>query len=178
MRVFLFLVSTFCSIAVQAQTLTLAQCRQKYDKASGDETVCKSLIDGLKGVTVENDPVRYGYLGAAETIYAQFSSNLATKMNRFSSGKTKLEAAIAKDMKSIELRYLRYTVQSGCPSFLNYSSQMTDDKKFILDGLSALFKTDNVLYKKITAYFSQSKNLTAAERKRFDAITKNNSTTK
>ncbi|MGL4597164.1 MAG: hypothetical protein ACRCYO_06540 [Bacteroidia bacterium] len=178
MRVLIFLFALLHANMLSAQTLTLSQCRTKYEKASKDEAVCKSLIDGLKNVSVDKNPVLYGYLGAAETIYAQFSSNLSIKMSRFSAGKTKLEAAIVKDSKSIELRYLRFTVQSGCPAFLNYSGQLTQDKKVILDGLNAVFKTDNELYKKITAYLSQSKNLNAAEKKQFDALVKNNSTSK
>jgi hypothetical protein len=163
MRLLFFFV--LLTTSVSAQTLTLAQCREKFEKAATD---CKALIDGLKSVTVDKDPVLYGYLGAAETIYAQYSYNPYSKLSLFGSGQKKIEAAIAKKPDSIELRYLRFTVQSGAPSFLGYNTKLTDDKTKILAEIKALAASDADLHKRITAYLKQSTNVTAAEKKQLD----------
>ncbi|MFN8712821.1 MAG: hypothetical protein ACK5Z2_08200 [Bacteroidota bacterium] len=165
---FLLLISTVSF----AQTLgpALFQIRNKFENANKSEADCNTMLGSVRGNTLEKNPVYYGYLGAAETIHAQFSYNPYTKLSRFNSGKEKLEAAIAKQPQSMELRYLRFTVQSGAPSFLGYNTQIAGDKKFLLDGLKNLSVTDYDLYKRISGYLKQSVQLTAAEKQQLTAI--------
>lgn len=169
LRIVLLLLISTSSLA---QTLgpVLFQTRNKFENANKSEADCNLLLSAVKNYTLESNAVYYGYLGAAETIHAQFSMNPYTKLSRFNSGKEKLEAAIAKQPQSMELRYLRFTVQSGAPSFLGYNTQLAADKKFLLDGLRNLSATDYDLYKRIAAYLKQSTQLTAAEKQQLTTV--------
>ena len=49
-----------------------------------------------------------------------------------------LEKAIEFDQKNVELRFLRYTIQTNVPSFLNYSEDKERDKLFLVQSLNSL----------------------------------------
>jgi hypothetical protein len=49
-----------------------------------------------------------------------------------------LESAIKADQTNVELRFLRYTIQTNVPGFLNYSSDKNLDRTFITQSLARL----------------------------------------
>jgi hypothetical protein len=61
-----------------------------------------------------------------------------------------LESAIQADNANIELRFLRYTIQTSVPSFLNYSGEKKADKLFLSKSIPDL--KDQELKKIINAY--------------------------
>jgi hypothetical protein len=162
----------FLTLAAQAPSPTLLQVRNRFENASKGEALCETLLSTVRGHTAESNAVMYGYQGAGETIYAQFSANPYTKLSRFNTGKAKLEAALTKQPQSMELHYLRFTVQCGAPSFLGYNTQLAADKKFLLGGLSQLSANDYDLYCRIAKYLEQSTQLSAAEKQQLNAILK------
>lgn len=170
MRTVFFLFAFICTSVLYAQKISLQQARDQFEKAAQSEASCKMLIDNLSGVTAAKNPILYGYLGAAETIYAQFSYNPYTKLSRFNTGKGKLDAALLAKPDALELIYLRFTVQSGAPSFLGYNSQLSSDKKKLIDGLKPLSTSDYDLYKRISAYLKQSAQLDTVEKQRLTTI--------
>ncbi|MCA6364999.1 MAG: hypothetical protein IM638_18355 [Bacteroidetes bacterium] len=172
MRIAAMLLLLLTAVAAGAPSPTLLQVRNRFENASKGETLCESLLGMVRGHTVESNAVMHGYLGAGETIHAQFSANPYTKLSRFNSGKAKLEAAVTKQPQLMELRYLRFTVQCGAPSFLGYNTQLAADKKFLLEGLSQLSADDYDLYCRIAKYLEQSTQLSAAEKQQLAAILK------
>jgi hypothetical protein len=172
MRIAVIVFLLLMTVAATAPSPTLLQVRNRFENASKGETLCQTLLNSLSSHTLESNTLFYGYLGAGETIHAQFSVNPYTKLSRFNSGKAKLEAAVAKQPQSMELHYLRFTVQCGAPSFLGYNTQLAADKKFLLDGLKQLSADDYDLYSRIAKYLEQSPQLTAAEKQQLNAILK------
>ena len=61
--------------------------------------------------------------------------NPYTKLKLFNEGRVDLEIAIMKAPENIELIYLRFTVQSNCPDFLRYNSNIDADKEKLLLAL-------------------------------------------
>ncbi|MCU0434420.1 MAG: hypothetical protein MUC87_13285 [Bacteroidia bacterium] len=171
MRVIILLLSVL-ALAATPPSPTLVKVRINFESASKSESNCDALLASLRGHTLESNVVYYCYLGAAETIHAQYSSNPYTKLTRFNNGKAKIDAAVAKQNQSMELRYLRFTVQCGAPSFLGYNDEIAADKKFLLDGLKKLSADDNDLYTRIAKYLDQCEQLTAAEKQQLSAIKK------
>src|SRR5690606_3467593 len=113
--------------------------RDLFSKASVDEKANNELFDLTKSYSLSYAPIIYAYNAAAEMTLANHTMWPTAKFDYFSSGKSKLESAIKTYPSNVEMRYIRYCVQQGCPFFLNYSSNLSEDKKYVLANLD---KTD------------------------------------
>jgi len=135
MKKALFLI-VFIGLALSARAVDLEYLRKSFSKAVSDETLCKTIISKLSGNT--ESQVHRAYLGGFQTIWANHTYNPLTKWNTFSSGKANIEAAVKKDPKNVEIRFIRLSVQKNCPSFLGYSGNIASDKKFLKDNLNTI----------------------------------------
>jgi hypothetical protein len=75
-----------------------------------------------------------GYKGSAMAMLAGTKSGVQEKFSVFSEGKKELEAAIAMDPSSYELRFLRYAVQSEVPMIVGYKGNVKEDIDYLLQG--------------------------------------------
>ncbi|OJV51813.1 MAG: hypothetical protein BGO31_08450 [Bacteroidetes bacterium 43-16] len=129
------IIATILLSAVTSRVLALdlEYVRKSYEQAVKNEKLCSSLIEQLSGQT--NNVVYLGYLGAFQTIWANHTSNPLAKLNTFNKGKKHIEQAIKAAPDNVELRFIRLSIQVNCPDFLNYSSNIKEDKKFIKTNL-------------------------------------------
>ena len=67
-------------------------------------------------------------------------------MKNFRIGKDMLESAIKNDPESVELRFLRYSIQKNIPKFLSYSNNLEKDLKFVKDNISQIFNYEFRIY--------------------------------
>ena len=138
-----------------ANETSLAEIRSLYHKATTQEKFCKTLSQLQVPKNGINSSVIAGYKAAATIIMAKYSFNPATKISYFRKGQKMLEAAIFEDKKNVELRYLRFTIQTNAPSFLGYSSSIKADREFLTAALPSL--TDLTLKQMITRYLNKMK---------------------
>ncbi len=103
-----------------------------------------------------------GYQGMAYMIRANYSWNPYNKLSFFFKGRDLLDGAIEKDPTNIELRWLRFCVQTNAPSFLAYSGKTKEDKAIVLYGYSLL--KDGDLKERIKKYMNDPKYCTPQER--------------
>lgn len=141
--------------------LTLPEIRAMYIKANDHEKTCKEMIALLKPYDEVNNPLFMGYKAGANMVMAKHAMNPISKLSWFNKGKKMLEAAIRADAKDVELRCLRFGIQSNIPSFLNYKADIEKDKKFILQSYPKV--KDPVLKKNIVSYLTKWGDLTATE---------------
>ena len=158
--IFFFTVS-FSSASVPPPA-TLPEIRSMYLKANDHEKICKEMLALLKPYDESNNPLFLGYKAGANMIMAKHVKNPISKMSWFNKGKKMLEAAIKADTKDVELRCLRFGIQSNVPSFLNYKENINHDKKFILQSYPHV--KDPALKKNIISYMTKWGDLTAAEK--------------
>lgn len=141
-----------CFFGVQSTPLPLVKMRELFSTVSENE---KSVID-LKEITQTQTTVpseiRKAYYAAVHMASAQYKLNFITKINIFNEGKDWLEAVIKSDTASIELRYIRLAIQENTPSFLGYTKNITQDKRFLITRLSSIKKSDPDLYTKACSY--------------------------
>lgn len=128
----LFLLITTTHLNAETNIVTV---RELFDKAASDKNSCYSLVSLTRNYSLEKNPLLYAYHAAAEMTMAAHEFWPATKLSHFNSGKWKLEAAVKKNPKNVEIRYIRYCVQQGTPFFLNYSSDIAADRKYVLDNI-------------------------------------------
>lgn len=127
----LFLISTFTMAHP-----SMGEIRDLFAKASTDEASNTKLYELTNSYSLTTFPVYYAYNAGAEMTLANHASWPGTKLEYFNAGKERLEAAVTKYPKNVEIRYIRYCVQQGCPFFLDYASNLVEDKKFILANMN------------------------------------------
>lgn len=116
----------------------LIEARLLYQDAVNDQKSCERLIRISANFNERDNPLMSGYNGCATMIMAKHVLNPFSKISFFKRGKQILEKAIAADERNIELRFLRFTVQTNTPSFLGYNMNIEEDKKLILDSFYEL----------------------------------------
>lgn len=153
---FIILLNTFIA------NPSISEVRKLYAVASTDETSFNKLKNLLEKET-KRTAILDGYYGSTLMIEANYLVNPFSKLSAFNNGKTILEKAIKTDPNNVELRYLRFTIQSEAPSILNYNANLKEDKKIMLEKYKSL--TDITLKKNISSYLLNSKDLTSTEKK-------------
>ncbi|MDZ4664978.1 MAG: hypothetical protein SGJ15_08900 [Bacteroidota bacterium] len=131
-------------------------------KASKDKDDAKTFYDHLKSTPNISSTLLSGYKGMAYMIRANYSWNPYNKFSFFLKGKDLLDNAIEQDPINIELRWLRFCVQTNAPSFLGYSGKTKEDKAAVLYGYPLLKDSD--LKERIKKYMNDPKYCTPEER--------------
>jgi hypothetical protein len=128
--------------------------RNEFNMAINDEQKANQLFQQLSKLNPVAGSIEYAYLGATEALLAKHTFNPFSKLNYVNKATEKLNKAIAINGNNIEMRYMRFSVESGMPSYLGYSKHVSEDRKIIIEGLSAI-KAGNenaAMYK----YFAES----------------------
>ncbi len=135
------LTATFLVAAASAPAFALdpEYVRKSYEQAVKNEKLCKTLIDQLSKET--SNVVFLGYLGAYQTIWANHTSSPIAKLNTFNKGKKNIEQALKIAPDNVELHFIRLSIQVNCPDFLQYSSHINEDKKFIKSNIDKVNST-------------------------------------
>lgn len=126
------------SLLSSAKTPEIEDVRVLFHKAESSQKVCLELIELLEPYDDKSNALFLGYRASATMLMAKHLINPFSKLSYFKKGKLMLEKAIEFDQKNVELRFLRYTIQTNVPSFLNYSDDKESDKVFLLQSLSRL----------------------------------------
>ncbi|QNK63224.1 hypothetical protein H7F33_01500 [Pedobacter sp. PAMC26386] len=133
-----------------------------YSKASADQ-----LLKLLSNIEQSSPPLFICYKGVAEMMQAKYSFNPINKFRRFKKGKILIEEAVKKDLGNIEIRFLRFAIQTSLPAFLHYNDDIHKDKIYLLANLKTT--KDKKLRENILRYLSLSKHCTAQEKRRLTA---------
>lgn len=156
----LMMVSIFFSMS----DVEVATLRKLYYEAAENKTAVKKLSALLAKVDENSDAILIGYRGATEMMEAKYAFNPVTKLSRFNKGKTYLEKAIKKEPKQVELRFIRFSIQTNLPSFLGYNDHIKSDKNLLFNAVPSL--TDKQLKNNIIDYLIISKHCNQEEIKK------------
>jgi hypothetical protein len=154
----LFLTGRLC-LAVNGD---LQRTRELYYKASANKGDAELFSTFLSSSPDVEKTLLSGYRGMSYMIKANYSWNPYNKLSFFNKGKDLLDEAIQKDPANIELRFLRFCVQTNAPAFLGYSGMIGQDKAVILSGYP--LSKDNDLKNRIRNYLVSSKYSTASDK--------------
>lgn len=104
-------------------------------RAINSPKVTDSLYNNLLHNETLKQPLVVAYLGALEALKAKDSWNPYNKIKFLNlSNKTVLEA-VTKSPDDIEIRFIRFSIQSNLPHFLGLNKDLTSDKNQILHQL-------------------------------------------
>jgi hypothetical protein len=141
-------------ILSSAKTPEIEDVRILFHKAESSQKMCIELIELLEPYNDKSNALYLGYRASATMLMAKHLINPFSKLSYFKKGKLMLEKAIEFDRKNVELRFLRYTIQTNVPSFLNYSGDKENDRMFLLQSLQRL--NDQKLKNIISTYLNKA----------------------
>ena len=105
--------------------------RKLYLSAHTNEYNCNNLGEKLTSIEDNTSILIKGYEGCFYFIKCKFINNPIEKLICFRKGKKLLETAIKEDPKSVELKFLRYSIQKNLPRFLSYHDNLERDLNFV-----------------------------------------------
>lgn len=141
---------------------SISEVRKLFLVAAENEVSFNKLKNLLEKET-HRSALMEGYYGSTLMIEANYLANPISKLSAFNNGKTILEKAIKSAPNDVELRYLRFTIQSEAPAILNYNANLKEDKKLLLEKHKNI--TDKILKNNIVSFLKNSKVVTEAEKK-------------
>lgn len=163
MRKLFFLSLMFLSVKCFAYSPSQSEVRVLFHEAATKESSCKKLVSILQPFDETNNALYAGYKATATMMMAKYVFNPFTKLSNFYKGKSLLEKSISNDKNNLELRFLRFSIQTNIPSFLGYKSSIGYDKAMLVNNFKAI--RDQQLKQLIFALLINSDNLTATEKK-------------
>jgi hypothetical protein len=124
-----------CSLFSQNSKSKINQIRHVYKNAGQDEDKNEELIKLSK--SCENTIIK-GYYASGLAIKAKYLYNPFSKLDYFKRGTTLLDKTIAKDKMNIELRFMRFCIQTVSPNFLGYNEEIQNDIELIVKNFTTI----------------------------------------
>jgi|SRR6185437_12220100 len=165
MKKLLFVGLLFPAFASFASKPTITEIRLLYEKSDKDESSCNKLIEILSIYNEKDNALYAGYKASAIMMMAKHVFNPFSKMAYFKKGKKILENAIKIDEKNVELRFLRFNIQTHIPSFLGYNNDIDSDKFFLETSFHKI--SDENLKTFLLPYLKKSDYINADIKKHF-----------
>ncbi|MBA3680083.1 MAG: hypothetical protein H0W73_02685 [Bacteroidetes bacterium] len=147
---------------INAKDTDIIKLRDLYYKASTNRAQAEVFFNTISSFSAIDKSLIEGYKGMSFMIKANFDFNPYYKLSYFVKGKGFLDDAITGDPENIELRFLRFCVQTNAPGFLGYSGKITEDKIVIKKYYPTLEDVD--LKKRIKDYMINSKSCSKEEK--------------
>ncbi|UOQ74748.1 hypothetical protein [Hymenobacter cellulosilyticus] len=111
----------------------LPSLRRHYEQAAADKTAGEKFYKLMADYN-DKDAVVLGYKGAAEAIRARDAS-MFNKLTYVQAASRTFDQAVALDPHNAEVRFLRFSVESNLPGFLNLSQHVDEDRKLLVQTL-------------------------------------------
>ncbi len=146
---------------IRANEPVLADIRLAFEFACYNETKASELLSLLEK-NVSTDAILLGYKGAAQSLIAKHSGNPFTKLKYTKLAMNTLQQAVRVSPVNVEIRYLRFVIQSQLPAFLRMSGNIEEDKRIILENIDSI-KDNAVMKKKIAGFMINSQKCSAQE---------------
>ena len=161
MRILIYLFILFVSSA-QAGDIPLNTIREQYKRAATNEDACKNLISISEKYKAVENPTMAAYNACATMMMAKHVYNPFSKLSYFNKGKKLLEKCINANNENIEIRFLRFAIQTKSPSFLGYNNSIEKDKLLLLKEINSV--KDLQLKQMIISFLKSSEHLNLTEK--------------
>lgn len=112
----------------------LPTLRHLYVKAASEAEAAgrfQELLHSYNG----SDATVLGYRAAAEAMQARYQWSPVAKLKAVRAAQTQFARAVALEPANVEVRFLRYTVESNVPNYLGFSQHLEDDRRQVMAGV-------------------------------------------
>jgi len=121
-----------------AQDHSLYLLRHEFYLCTLDYQNAFPLIEKLNKISDPN-ALELAYKAATQAILAKPGWNIFKKMRYLRRSRDTFEKAIDRDLKDLEIRFLRLSVEHHIPFYLGFSKNISHDKQVIMENIE-LFK--------------------------------------
>lgn len=145
----------------------LYEVREIYKQSTTEACKSEQLIALIRDKNLTaNSPLFLAYLGSSQAMMANCVSMPHKKLKYFTEGTENLDNAVALAKNNHEIRFLRLQIQVHSPDFLNYHSNIAEDKSIIFHHFESLLKNDVVdnYTKYLAKSLQQTVNLSVQEK--------------
>ncbi|KAA8482544.1 hypothetical protein [Arcticibacter tournemirensis] len=142
----------------------IKQVRQEFYAAVKDKDAAEKFCEKMKAMR-SSDPLLTAYYGSAQAIMAKHSWNPYRKVAYLKSGLHDLEKAVASSPESLEIRFLRFSVEHYMPSFLGLGKHLEEDRKKIVELVEkdSFGTADSTLVKNIIIFLKKTNRFNTKE---------------
>ena len=113
----------------------ISTIRELYLEAYTSDFKCNKLGETLNTMKKNTSILIKGYEGCFYFFKCKFESSPISKLIYFKKGKKLLENAIKMNPNSVELKFLRYSIQRNLPKFLSYHNNIELDYNFVCQNI-------------------------------------------
>lgn len=131
------------------------ELRKLFYAAEGDKSAYVKLTKAVSKVDAKSPAVFVCYKGVAEMMGAKYTFNPLNKLSKFRKGKALIEEAVKMAPDDLEIRFLRFSIQTNLPGFLGYDEHIVGDRMMLMKNASTI--SDNDLKIKVIQYLSSSR---------------------
>lgn len=103
----------------------------------------EQVEQSLKILETNGDVTSKGYYAAMLFMKSKYVIFPLTKFKYFKKGKLLLDDLVFNNQNNIEIRYIRFLLQSEMPSFLGYNKNLEEDYLVIIKGVESYNLSNN-----------------------------------
>ncbi|MCS7018211.1 MAG: hypothetical protein RMJ87_03685 [Cytophagales bacterium] len=109
--------------------------RHDYPKVADNQLNATAMMHQMEALEHRNNPLWIAYYGALQTLQARSIFNPLEKLQLTKRSQETLARAVALDPENPEIRFLRFSIQLGLPTYLNLSHHLAEDRRIICEKL-------------------------------------------
>ena len=121
---------------------------------SSDSQLKCSQLNKMTSEKVNESPIYHSYNIVSKIIESKYLINPLKKVKVFKENTKRLDSLLVIYPKILEIRFLRYSIQSNAPKILGYTNFVSEDYEFIMKNISY---ADEDLKKIIMSFMSKFK---------------------
>lgn len=121
---------------------------------SSDSQLKCSQLNKMTSEKVNESPIYHSYNIVSKIIESKYLINPLKKVKVFKENTKRLDSLLVIYPKILEIRFLRYSIQSNAPKILGYTNFVSEDYEFIMNNISY---ADEDLKKIIISFMSKFK---------------------
>lgn len=161
--IFLFF-SAAHSFAGFNQKTDIAELRKQMLRAIKSPETTDSLYNNLKTI-IKKPPLVIAYFGALEALKAKNSWNPYNKIKYLNLSSKTVDQAVNASPNDMEIRFIRFSIQTNLPHFLGLNKDLPADKTQIIQQLKQKHygSADKVFVQNIIKFMIASKQCTPPE---------------
>lgn len=133
-----FLLFSNFSLYDDSYTSQLDEVRMGFYNAVHDSQKAESLIKRIKMITPKSALVTV-YSGATCAIMAKNKWNPFSAIKLLKKSNEEMNKAIKLSPTNLEVRFIRFAVQSNIPSYLGFSENINEDKTYLIKHIDAFY---------------------------------------
>ncbi len=126
----------------------------------------------LNELEKNEDETSKGYYAAMLFMKSKYVKFPLTKLKYFKKGKLLLDDLVINHQNNIEIRYIRFLLQSEIPNFLGYNKNLEEDYLAIIEGVESYNLSSNFKLRMLN-YMLLSKNISGQKTQRIKQLLNN-----